>query len=118
MVPSNLSSLSSVITSSLTSKPSNTATGPAGKVNISGLTILKSKEVKELVPNLVTSTSTLSILEATPALNGLYAAGVSSYKASFKSVLDILFFVRSSDVAFEYTKAVSQSQLPVVPLNP
>ena len=41
------------------------------------------------------------MFESTPALKGLYAAGVGSFKASFKRLLDILLLVTSSDVALD-----------------
>ena len=37
---------------------------------------------------------------------------------TFKRLLDILLLVTSSDSALEVTKAVSQSQAPLVPLKP
>ena len=51
------------------------------------------------MPFLETSTSTLSILDATPALNGLYAAGVSSNNASFNNVLEISGSRKSTNIS-------------------
>ncbi len=62
--------------------------------------------------------SVRSIFEFIPALKGLYAAGVGSFKAAFKRLFDILFLVTSLDLAIESTKAVSQSQAPLEPLKP
>ena len=74
--------------------------------------------VSSLSPFLYTLIKALSMFELTPALKGLYAAGVESLKAAFNRLFDNLLAVTSSDVALEVTKAVSQSQSPLVPLKP
>ena len=118
MVPSSLGSRSSMISSSRYSKPTNIPTSPAGNVATDGLDILKSNISRELSFFLYTSTRALSILVLTPALNGLYAAGVGSLSASFRRLFDNLFLVTSLCFAIEDIIAVSQSQLPEVPLKP
>ena len=118
MVPSSLGSRSSMISSSRYSKPTNIPTSPAGNVATDGLDILKSNISKELSFFLYTSTNALSMLVSTPALNGLYAAGVESLSAALRRLFDNLFLVTSLCLAIEDMIAVSQSQSPEVPLKP
>ena len=118
MVPSSLGSRSSMISSSRYSNPTNIPTSPAGNVATDGFDILKSNISKELSFFLYTSTKALSILVLTPALNGLYAAGVESRSAALRRLLDNLLAVTSLCFATEDMIAVSQSQSPEVPLNP
>ena len=60
----------------------------------------------------VTSTKIRSILLFIPPLNGLYAAGVGSNRASAARELETQLRVKSSRVATDQTPAVSQSQSP------
>ena len=56
VVPSSLGSLSSEYSSLRYSNPTNMATGPAGRLNISGLEALKSNVLNSLVSSLDIST--------------------------------------------------------------
>jgi hypothetical protein len=62
---------------------------------------LKSNISRELSFFLYTSTRALSILVLTPALNGLYAAGVGSLSASFRRLFDNLFLVQPKELLFK-----------------
>ena len=89
--------------SSRYSNPTNRPTSPAGRVIKDGFDILKSNISRVLSFFLYTSIKALSIFEFTPALKGLYAAGVESYSAAFKRLLDNLLLVKSLCLAIELT---------------